>query len=185
MKISRSRIIISAIIIGLVVLVQFAMRDIKLDIDLLRESLTNMSGIIMENIQMSREVSGDIWRIKIPLLHQDGNTANMQSVDIRKEANAKHGEWYFFGHGGVYSHDEKAASINGLLGTLEDSGRTWNLESKKLNWYEENSTFIFPEGLVIYDDELSLNTTRASMDNSGVILLEQGGVIQWQKSLKH
>ena len=38
--------------------------------------------------------------------------------------------------------------------------------------------------LVIYDSEFLLRTPTASMDNSGVILLNQGGVIRWVKPLK-
>ena len=169
--------------LGLVLLVRYAMRDMELDIDVLRESIMNVPGVVMENIQMSREISGDMWRIKIPYLDQSGDAVNVKSLDIRREISGDKGEWYFFGSEGVYSHNEKSASIKGLLGTLEDENRTWNLEGKKLNWQEDNNTFIFPEGLVIYDEELSLNAPEASMDNSGVILLDHGGVIQWQKPL--
>lgn len=173
-----------ALFLGLVVLVRFAMRDMNLDVDLLRESLMSMPGIIMENIQMSREISGDIWRVKIPYLDREGNTINMRSLDIRRVISGDRGEWYFFGRRGIYSHDIKAASITGLLGTLEADARTWNLESPRLNWQDDNNTFIFPDGLTIYDEEFLLDTTKASMDKSGVILLEQGGVIQWVKPLE-
>jgi hypothetical protein len=170
--------------LGLVVLVRFAMRDMELDVDVLRESIMNVPAVIMENIQLSREVSGDMWRVKIPYLDRDDDIVHVRSLDIRREISGDKGEWYFFGREGIYSHDVKAASINGLLGTLADENRTWNLEGKKLNWQEENSTFIFPEGLIIYDDELSLNAPYASMDSSGVILLDHGGVIQWLKPLE-
>ena len=182
-KISRPKILMCLLFLGLVVLVRFAMRDMELDVDLLRESIMNVPAVIMENIQLSREVSGDMWRIKIPYLDRDGDLVHVKSLDIRRQISGGRGEWYFFGREGVYSHDEKAASINGLLGTLADENRTWNLEGKKLNWQEENNTFTFPEGVVLYDEELSLNATYASMDNSGVILLDHGGVIQWQKPL--
>ena len=170
--------------LGLVVLVRFAMRDMELNIDLLRESIMNVPAVVMENIQLSREVSGDMWRVKIPYLDRDGDVVNVKSLDIRREISGDKGEWYFFGREGVYSHDVKEASIKGLLGTLADEKRTWNLEGRKLNWQEKNNTFIFPEGLLLYDEELSLNAPYASMDNSGVILLQHGGVIQWQKPLE-
>lgn len=184
MKISRPKILMCTLFFGLVVLVRYAMRDMKLDVDLLRESLLNMPGIVMENIHMAREVSGDMWRVRIPYLDREGNTVNMKSLDIRRELKDNKGEWYFFGKSGVYSHDQRAASISGLLGTLEADSRTWNLESPKLNWLEDKNTFIFPEGLVIYDKELSLQTPHASMDESGVILLQRGGVIHWVRPLE-
>ena len=184
MKLSRPRLIMCALFFGLVVLVRYAMRDMQLDIDLLRESLMNMPGLVMENIQMAREISGDMWRVKIPYLDREGDTIHMRSLDIRRILSGDKGEWLFFGREGIYSHDIKAASINGLLGTLQTDTRTWNLESKQLNWQNDKTYLFFPNGLNIYDDEFILRTKIASIDKSGVVLLEQGGVIQWVKPLK-
>ena len=184
MKLTKTKIIMASLFFGLVVLVRYAMRDMNLDIDLLRESLMNMPALIMENIQMAREISGDIWRVKVPYLDREGDTVRLKSLDIRREISGDKGEWYFFGRDGIYSHDIKAASITGLLGTLENDGRTWNLESSRLNWQNDKTYLYFPEGLVIYDNEFMLKTPMASIDKSGVILLEKGGVIRWIKPLE-
>ncbi|MBQ7219588.1 MAG: hypothetical protein IJS28_01265 [Synergistaceae bacterium] len=184
MKLSRPRIIMAALFFGLVVLVRYAMRDMQLDVDLLRESLLNMPGLVMENIQMSREISGDMWRVRLPYLDREGSTVHLRSLDVRRHLSGDKGEWYFFGREGIYSHDIKAASITGLLGTLNSDSRTWNLESTRLDWQEGRDSLVFPEGLTIYDDELRVRTPQASIDKSGVILLEKGGVIQWVKPLK-
>ena len=173
-----------ALFFGLVVLVRYAMRDMQLDVDLLRDSLLNMPGLVMENIQMSREVSGDLWRVRVPYLDREGDTVRLRSLDIRRQLSGDKGEWYFFGRDGIYSYDIKAASITGLLGTLQNDGRTWNLESTRLNWQESKDSLVFPEGLTIYDDEFMLRTPSASIEKSGVILLEKGGVIQWVKPLE-
>ena len=183
MKLTRTRLIMCALFFGLVVLVRYAMRDINLDVDLLRESLLNMPGLVMENIQMAREISGDMWRVKVPYLDREGNTIHLRSLDIRRIISGDGGEWYFFGREGIYSHDIKAASITGLLGTLEAQTRTLNLESSRLNWQESRDELVFPEGLTLYDDEFLLRTTTASIDKKGVILLEKGGVIQWVRPL--
>lgn len=183
MKISRPKFLMISLFLGLVVLVRYAMRDMQLDVDLLRESLMNMPGIVMENIQMAREISGDMWRVKVPYMARDDNKITIKSLDLKREIQ-NGGEWYFFGREGIYSPDERIASINGLLGTIDTQERVWNLESPKLNWQEEKSTFIFPDGLTIYDDEFLLKTPEASMDESGVILFEKGGVIQWVRPLE-
>ncbi len=185
LRITPAKILLLLVSFGLVVLVRYAIRDINLNVDLLRESLMNMPGIVMENIRLSREVSGDIWRVRIPYLEREGDTISMKSLDILREISGDKGEWTFFGKSGVYSHDEKAASISGLEGTLDDTKRSWKLESPKLTWQEERNTFTFPDGLTIFDGEFLLRTPIASMDNSGVILLDHGGVIKWLKPLKH
>ena len=183
-RITKGKILIFVLFIGIFILVRYAMRDMNLDIDLLRESIMNMPGLVMENIQFSRNVSGDMWRVKIPYLEREEDTISIKSLDVRRELSGDKGEWSFFGREGNYYHEIKEASLNGLSGTLQNDERTWLLESDKLNWKEENNTFIFPEGLLIYDSEFLLRTPKASMDKSGVILLEQGGVIKWLKPIK-
>ena len=182
-KISAGKIIMGLLVVGIIVLARYAMRDMNLDVDLLRESLLKMPGLVVENIQFSREVSGDLWHVKIPYLERDGNLFSVKSLDVIREISGDNGEWKFIGDEGIYSYDKQIASVKGLHGTLDSKKRVWNLESPKLNWTQKNNTFVFPEGLVIYDTEVLLRTPLASMDNSGVILLEQGGVIQWVKPI--
>lgn len=175
------RLLRLALFIGIVVLVRYAMHDMNLDVDLLRESLMNMPGLVMENIQLAREISGDMWRVKVPYLDREGNIVTMKSLDVRREISGDGGQWAFFGRDAVYSFDKSIASVTGLRGVLDNKERAWSLESPRLNWEQEKNTFVFPEGLLIYDTEFLLSTPKASMDNSGVVLLEQGGVIQWVK----
>ena len=180
-RISAAKIIIFLLFIGLVVLVDFAKRDMNLDVDLLRESLQNMPGMVMENIQMSREFSGDIWSINIPMLQQDGSLLRIRSIDITRTMSGDKGEWYFFGTDGVLSSDTKEVSIKRLLGTIEGAGRTWNVESRRLDWKDGSNAVVFPDGITIYDSEFMIQTPQASVDRNGVVLFQQGGVIKWIK----
>ena len=118
-KISKAKIIIALFFIGILVLVEYAMSDLNLNVDLLRDSVSKMPGMMMQNIQLSRVISGDTWRVKIPYLDRDGDIVNMKSLDVRREISGDKGEWYFFGHSGIYSMDKQIASVNGLLGTLQ------------------------------------------------------------------
>ena len=180
-KISPRKIFLALVILGIVRLVQYAISDMNLDVDLLRESLMNMPGIVMENIRFSRVVSGDLWQVRLPWLEQRDNTVNFMSADITRTLSGDKGQWSFFGKSGVYSDDAKTASIFRLTGSISEDSRTWTLESPVLTWQDENTTFIFPQGLSVYDSEFSLSAPVASTDNSRVILLQHGGVIKWRK----
>ena len=181
------KLILALIIFGIITLVRYALSDMNLDIDLLRESLMNMPGLVMENIRFSREVSGDLWQVRLPYLEQRDKTINFMSADITRTLSGDKGKWSFFGKSGVYSDDEKTASISDLTGTLQEGNRTWILKSPKLTWQDKNTTFIFPQGLTIHDSEFYVSAPIASADNSHVILLQHGGVIRWRnpKSLAH
>lgn len=181
------KLLLALLILGIVTLVQYAVQDMNLDIDLLRESLLNMPGIVMENIRFSREISGDLWQVRLPYLEQRDKTVNFRSADIKRTISGDKGQWTFFGKSGIYSDDAKTASISELTGSLQDEARTWTLESPILTWQNANNTLIFPQGLTIHDKEFSLRTPIASTDNSRVILLQHGGVIRWRNpnSRKH
>lgn len=168
--------------LGIGVLVRYVMRDLRLNVDLLRESLMRMPGIVMENLEFDREISGDRWIVRLPFAEKRGEQAIVRSIDIRRRMGSG-GEWYFFGAHGVYSHDERAAAIRNLLGTLETPDRVLNLESPELEWREARKEFFFPRGFTLYDDEFALRTLEASLDESGVMLLEQGGRVTWTKPL--
>ena len=179
-RISPKKIVLALVILGIVRLVQYAISDMNLDIDLLRESLINMPGIVMENIRFSRVISGDLWQVRLPYLEQRDKTVNFRSADIKRTLSGDKGQWTFFGEAGIYSDDEKTASLSGLTGTISDEARTWLLESPILTWQEKNNTLIFPQGLTLQDNEFSLTASIASTDNSRVILLQHGGVIIWR-----
>ncbi len=168
---------------GFFVLVRYAMRDMRLDVNLLREGLMRMPGLVMENLQMEREVSGDLWRVHVPYLDREKDLVTIRSLDVRRQLR-EGGEWYFFGAEGVYSHDEGRAIVRGVLGTLETRERMWNLEGPELHWDNQSREFTFPAGLTLYDSEFSLVTPKASMDEAGVVLLEKGGSIQWTRPLE-
>ena len=181
LRISPVKIALIFIAFGIITLVKYALSDMNLDVDLLRESLFNMPGIVMENIRFSREISGDLWQVRLPYLEQRDKAVNFRSADIKRTISGDKGQWTFFGKSGIYSNDEKTASISDLTGSLQENNRTWLLESPNLTWKNENNTFIFPHGLTIHDDEFYLSTPIASTDNSRVILLQHGGVIKWRK----
>lgn len=184
MKMKRRRGVLGLLIacLGVGILVRYVMRDLRLDVDLLRESLMRMPGIVMENLEFDREISGDRWIVRLPFAEKRDEQAIVRSIDIRRRIGSG-GEWYFFGAHGVYSHDERTAAIQDLLGTLETPDRVLNLESPGLEWRESRNEFFFPQGFTLYDDEFALRTLEASLDESGVMLLEKGGTVTWTKPL--
>ena len=177
------RLCIGMLFLCLAVLVRYAMRDMNLNVDLLREGLMRMPGLVTENINLERTISEDLWRVHVPYLERDGAKITVRSLDITRRIK-EGGEWYFFGAEGFYDNTEKTARVRGLVGTLNSVTRVWNLESPELLWLENNGEFVFPNGMTVYDDEFLLNASKASMDAEGSVLLEEGGSLQWTKPLE-
>ncbi|MDR1979652.1 MAG: hypothetical protein LBQ42_13035 [Synergistaceae bacterium] len=180
MKIKKSFLVLAMAIFCVGLLARYAFRDIRLDVDLLRESLERMPGLVLENLEFEREISGDLWRVRVPLVERRDDKIEVRSVDVRRLTDGR--EWYFWGARGFYSEKAESADLLSLLGTLETDTRVLNLESPWLSWSRDENEFLFPRGLTIYDAEFILQSDAASVDASGTVLLGKGGVIRWRKA---
>ncbi|MDR1620788.1 MAG: hypothetical protein LBS00_00260 [Synergistaceae bacterium] len=179
MKIRKGLAVLSMAVLCAGLLARYAFRDIRLDTDILRESLEKMPGVVLENLEFEREISGDLWRVRVPLTERRDGTITIRSADVRRLSRGR--EWYFLGARGFYSEKAESADLFSLLGTLETDTRVLNLESPWLSWSKDENVFLFPKGLTIYDAEFILQSDAASVDVSGIVLLDKGGVIRWRK----
>ncbi|MDR1873602.1 MAG: hypothetical protein LBQ90_01110 [Synergistaceae bacterium] len=170
-------------LLGTAVMIRYALRDMNLDIDLLREGLENMPTLVMENLEFEREISGDYWQVRIPLARRNRGVIEVSSVDIHRWMPNGKG-WYFRSRTGSYVEEGGNAELHFLLGTLEMEERVLNLESDFLFWSQETNEFLFPKGFMVYDAEFILEAGTASVDSDGVILLDRGGVIRWTQNGK-
>ena len=182
MKIKRRTLLLILALVGIVVLARYVMRDIRLDVDLLRETLAKTPGVVLENLEFEREISGDLWKIRLPLAERRNGEIHVTSMDVRRQLADGH-VWYFWGNEGFYQEEAQRARLKKLLGTMETATRVMNLESPELLWSQREGSFFFPQGLTLYDSEFILKTSEASMDSSGVIVLDEGGSIRWTKPL--
>ncbi|MDR3231926.1 MAG: hypothetical protein LBT65_10845, partial [Synergistaceae bacterium] len=80
-------------LLGIGVLIRYALRDMRLDIDLLREGLERMPTLVVENLEFEREISGDLWRVWIPLAERGAEATLVTSVDVRRRMPGGR-EWY-------------------------------------------------------------------------------------------
>ncbi|NLL37697.1 MAG: hypothetical protein GX256_09290 [Fretibacterium sp.] len=182
MKRKRRTLLLLLALFGIILLVRYVMSDINLDVDLLRDSLAKAPGVILEDLELEREVSGDLWKVRLPRVQRSQGEIHVTSLDIcRKLADGN--AWYFWGDEGVYREEERHARLLQLLGTIETEARVLNLESPELLWKESEAEFFFPQGLTLYDAEFILRTPEASMDEAGVIVLDKGGSIRWTRPL--
>ena len=140
--------------------------------------------LVAENVNFSRVISEDLWRVYAPRAERYGEKLVMYSSDVwRQFTNGR--EWYFKSQYGVYSEKTESADFTPLFGILEAGARVLNLESPHLVWVKaKGKDFLFPKGVTLYDDEFLLEADVASIDESGVILLNEGGVITWMKPQK-
>ncbi len=165
-------------LIGIGIMIRYAFHDIDLNVDLLREGLERMPGLVMENLAFEREISGDLWQVNIPLAERNGDLVRVHSVDVHRWLSDGK-EWYLRGDHGTYYVKGGDARLFRLLGTLETGTRVLNLESPTLSWSQNTNEFLFPKGFTIYDSEFILKTDLASVDENGLIQLDRGGTIRW------
>ena len=169
------------VVSGVALLTWHAFRDIRLDPSLLPNvAKVETPVLVAENVDFSREISEDLWRVhSLRAEHYDEKLVMYSSDVWRQLASGK--EWYFKSAYTVYSEKAESADFTPLLGTLETNTSVLNLESPRLVWSQKEKEFLFPEGVTLYDAEFLLEADVASIDEFGVILLDEGGVITWMK----
>ncbi|MDR1049241.1 MAG: hypothetical protein LBL51_05750 [Synergistaceae bacterium] len=173
----RLAVLLAALFAAL--MTRYVFVDINLDVDLLRETLGKVPGMVLENLEFEREISGDLWRVRIPVAERRDGVTEVRSLDaLRRMENGR--EWSLRSAWGVYSERAESADLTALRGTLEMDSRVLNLESPYLSWTKGKGDFVFPRGVVVYDAEFLLRAETASIDASGVIVLDKGGVIEWK-----
>jgi len=180
MKLKKNHLILLLALFVICVMTVFLFRDLNLDLDQLRESLENRPVIVMENLEFEREVSGELWRVRTPVAERRHDIVEFRSIDVlRRLANGK--EWFFMGLHGLYSETTESADVTGVTGTMETDTRVLNLESPFLSWTMYRNEFVFPRGLIVYDEEFLLEANLASLDESGIMALNEGAVIRWRR----
>jgi hypothetical protein len=183
MKIRKRLFVALLAFFGVGLLAGYVFRDIRLDVELLRESIERMPSLVLENLEFEQEMSGDLWQVRVPLAERRDERIEVRSMDVRRLlADGK--EWYFQSGWGVYSEKGASADLTSLRGTLETDTRVLNWESPRLSWSREENVFLFPKGIKVYDVEFLLESELASIDEKGVILLDKGGTVKWMKPLE-
>jgi len=142
----------------------------------------DVPSLVMENLEFEREVSGDLWRMRTPRAerHRD-DTVEFHIVYVQRRL-VSDKEWNFVGEHGFYFEETASADITGVTGTIETADRVLNLESPFLSWTMSENAFLFPKGIIVYDYEFLLETDLASINESGIIELNEGAVITWRRS---
>jgi len=162
------------------VMAYYVVLDLTRDLEQLIRNLENVPPIIVENLEFEREVSGDLWRMWTPRAERRPDVVELHTVDVhRRFANGR--EWAFTGLHGFYFEAAEAADVTYVSGTMETETRILNLESPLLKWTMEGNVFLFPEGVLVYDDEFTLETDLARLDESGIMEFDEGAVIRWRR----
>ena len=181
MKLKKSYLFLLLTFLVIFVMAGYIVRDINLDVELLRESLENVPSVVMENLEFEREISGELWRVRTPVAERRHDIVEFQTIEVqRRFVSGK--EWFFTGLHGFYSEATESADVMDLTGTMETDTRMLNVESPFLSWTMDENVFLFPRGLIVYDAEFLLETDVAILDESGIMALNEGAVIRWRKN---
>jgi len=180
MKLNKNHLFLFLMFCFIGVMAYFVFLDLNRDLDALRESFEDVPVVVIENLEFEREISGELWRMRTPVAERRHDIVELHTVDVqRRFASGK--EWFFTGLHGLYSEATASADVTDLVGTMETETRVLNLESPLLSWTMDENVFLFPKGVIVYDVEFLLETDLASLDESGILALNEGAVIRWRK----
>lgn len=164
------------VVIFTAVLAVYLWKDLNLD----GGSKIPLPDIVVENIDIIREVNGQDWRLKSPHVEHKDNVIYAKYVDIETvdkensniKINAEKGTFF------RETDDFTLTDAHGVM--LKENKKNYSLVSGKVYYLAKDETWNFSEKVTISDDVMVITGPVGIYKSKvGDMLLPNGGIISW------
>ena len=177
-KISRKKAYTIAALIFVAVIVVFLWRDLNLA---KRAGEIVLPDIIVENIEIDREINGKRWKLISPRVeHRDGLFYG-ESLDITiTESQAKVTK--IKSYKGIFTRSNNDIQMTSADAVMTDKGKVYNLKAGKVEFKAAKELWRFSNSVILSDGKLMIEGKEGSYDTkSGECTITGGGVITWKE----
>ncbi len=177
-KISRRKAYTIAALIFAAVIIAFLWRDLNLanragDIDL--------PDIIVENIEIDREINGKQWRLVSPRVEHREGIFYGDSLDVTitdpagniTRVNAEKG---------VFTRASNDVEMTGADAFVKDKNGEFTLTAGRAEFKAETEQWFFSDGVILTDGKIKVEGKEGIYDTQrGKCIISNGGVITWKE----
>ncbi len=177
-KISRKKAYTIAALIFIAVIVFFLWRDLNLAG---RVGDIPLPDIIVENIEIDREINGAQWKLISPRVeHRDGLFYG-ESLDITiTESGDK--VTRISAEKGVFSRASNDVEMTGADAFVKDKNGEFRLTAQVVEFKAETEQWFFSGGVILTDGKIKVEGKEGIYDTqSGKCIISDGGVITWKE----
>lgn len=171
------KIIISAVILITALMAVYLWRDLHLgDKDRIR-----VPDIVVENIEVNRDIEGKKWTLKAPRVeHKDGIIYGY-SMDVTV-AYKDGRKTELKSENGTFTRESEDITLNNSHGTLSDKDKMYNLNTGTAFYNSASKTWYFSNDIYISDAKSELTAAKGTYDtNTGIFSVSGNSKIKWGK----
>lgn len=169
--------IISIVLLIVAVLIVYLWKDLHLD-DANKISLPD---IVVENIDVIREINGQSWRLRSPQVEHKDNVIYAKSPDI-ETTDDDNTDIKINATSGIFIRESDNFTLIDAFGTMsKKTNKTYNLMSGKVFYESKTEIWNFSNDVTLSDDKTQINGLTGVYDSkNGDIFLPNGGTIKWK-----
>lgn len=176
-KISRKKAYTIAALTFIAVIVAFLWRDLNLT----DRSDIPLPDIIVENIEIDREINGAQWKLISPRVeHRDGFFYG-DSLDITiTESNGKITK--INADKGVFTRSSNDIEMTSADAVMTEKGKVYDLSAGRVEFKAATELWSFFNGVTLTDGRITVEGSEGTYDSrSGECTVTGGGVVTWKE----
>lgn len=175
---NRGFFMIGGAVLGLLFFLGLA-RDLLLD----RRPATQVREsppIIVEGLDVYRDVDGDKWQLKAENVVKRGDISDAKALFVVVESSGG-AVWTIRSESGLIFEEAGDVLLESAAGNVVHSGGEFEWTAPRADWDPKKSMWIFPEGFEARDDKLLFSGKKGGMTMAGAVRVEEGAVVTWRE----
>ncbi|MDT8284534.1 MAG: hypothetical protein RQ767_03335 [Thermovirgaceae bacterium] len=174
---NRGFFMIAGAVLGLLFFLGLA-RDLLLDRKTappVRES----PPIIVEGLEVYRDVDGDKWQLKAENVVKRGVVSDAEDLFVVVDSSGGT-VWTIRSESGLIFEEAGDVLLESAAGNVDHSGGKFQWTAPRADWDPKRSMWIFPEGFEARDEKLLFSGKKGGMTMAGAVRVEEGAVVTWK-----
>lgn len=177
-NIPRKKAYTIAALLSVAVIVVFLWRDLNLAN---RVGNITLPDIIIENIEVDREINGKQWKLISPRVEHKNGFFYCDSFDIT--ITEKAGKiTKIKADKGVYSRSSNDIEMTNADAVISDKSDLYNFKAGKVKFDAAKELWSFSDNVMLTDGKIKVEGQEASYDTkSGKCIVTGGGILTWKE----
>ena len=139
---------------------------------------TGIPDSVLENIDLDREINGDLWKANIGKVERGKDWAVLYAISVDVErANGQ--VWTLRSPEGQYLEQDQTAEISRPTGNRTGGGGAFRYAAPLARWNQNTGKILFPEGFEASGDMGAFQAEYMELLPEGIMEADKGASIRW------
>lgn len=135
--------------------------------------------IVVNNIEIEREIDGKLWHLTSPMVEHKDGLLNGRSLDVT--ITEKSGKvTAIFAERGIFTRSNEDLTLFNANAEMRENDKKYNLKSGHVEYVSKTEFWTFTDNITLTDGKMTVEGSEGTFDGrSGSCRLPKGGTITW------